>query len=61
MSAILYKVLLAGYKFMPEMHLKQSRFTYNACRPFTKNEETGDSRCIYQNELDKAFMKILKI
>ena len=46
MSAILYKVLLAGYKFMPEMHLKQSRFTYNECGSFTKNEETGDSRCI---------------
>ena len=46
MSAILYKVLLAGYKFMPKMYLKQSRFTYNACGSFTKNEETGDSRCI---------------
>ena len=46
---------------MPEMHLRQLGFTYNACRPFTKNKEriqklkeTGDSRYIYQNELDKA-------
>ena len=46
---------------MPEMHLKQPQFTYNACGPFTKNQEriqkfkeTGDSRYIYRNELDKA-------
>ena len=46
---------------MPERHLKQPWFTYSARGPFTKNKErikkilkTGDSRCIYQNELDKA-------
>ena len=46
-----------------EMHLRQPgfRFMYSACRPFTKNKEriqkfkeTGDSRYIYQNKLDKA-------
>ena len=26
---------------MPEMHLKQHRFTYSACGPFTKNKESG--------------------
>ena len=43
------------------MHLKQPGFTYSACGPFTKYKErtkkfkeTGDSRYIYQNELDKA-------
>ena len=52
--------LLAGDKFMPEMHLRQPGFTYSACGPFTKNTEriqkfkqTGDSRYIYKNELDK--------
>ena len=46
---------------MPEMHLKQPGFTYCACEPFTKNKEriqkfkeTGDSRYIYRNELEKA-------
>ena len=47
MHAILYtkineivnKFLLAGDKFMPEMHLKQPGFTYSACGPFTKNKE----------------------
>ena len=43
------------------MHLRQPGFTYSACRTFTKNKkriqkfkETGDSRYIFQNELDKA-------
>ena len=46
---------------MPEMHLKQPGFTYSACGPFTKNKEriqkfkeTGDTKYIYRNELDKA-------
>ena len=38
-SEIYNKFLLAGNEFMPEMHLKQHRFTYNACGPFTKNKE----------------------
>ena len=32
------KVLLAGDKFKPEMHLKQPGFTYSACGPFTKSK-----------------------
>ena len=61
MNDIINKFLLAGDKFMPEMYLRQRRFTYSACGPFTKNKErmqkfklTGDSRYIYKNELDKA-------
>ena len=61
MNVIVNKLLLAGDKFMPEMHLRQLEFTYSACGPFTKNKqrvkkfkETGGSRYIYQNELDKA-------
>ena len=53
--------MLAGDKFIPENHLRQPRFAYSACGLFTKNKkriqkftETGDSRCIYQNELDKS-------
>ena len=33
------KVLLAGDKFMPDMHLKQPGFTCSASKPFTKNKE----------------------
>ena len=61
MNEIVNKSLLAGNEFMPEMHLRQQGCTYSACGPFTKNKErikrfkeTGDSKDIYQNELDKA-------
>ena len=39
MNDIINKFLLAGDKFMPEMHLKQPGFTYSACGAFTKNKE----------------------
>ena len=72
MNEIVNKFSLAGDKFMPEMHLKQPKFTYSACGPFTKNKEriqkfkqTGGTSNIYKNELDKACfqhdMEILKI
>ena len=35
-GCIVNKFLLAGDKFMPEMHLRQPGFTYSACGPFTK-------------------------
>ena len=39
MNKILNEFLLAGDKFMPEIHLKQPGFTYIACDPFTKNKK----------------------
>ena len=46
---------------MLEMYLRQSGFKYSAGGPFIKNKEriknfkeTGDSRYIYRNELNKA-------
>ena len=53
---------------MPGMHLRHPGFTYSACWPFSKNKErikkfkgdsgdTGDSRYIYQNKLDKAYFQ----
>ena len=36
MNDIINKFLLAGNKFMPEMHLRQPGFTYSACGPITK-------------------------
>ena len=60
MKKIGSKFLLAGDKFMPEMHLKQAGFTYSAYGPFTKNKErvqkfkeTRDTKYIYRDELDK--------
>ena len=39
MNEIVNKLLLAGDKFMPELHLKQPGFTYSACGPFTRSKE----------------------
>ena len=69
MNNTINKLLLAGDKFMPEIHLRQPQFTYSACGPFTKHEqriqkfrETGDTNYIYKNELDKAcFVKHILI
>ena len=46
LNEIVNKFLLVGYRFMPEMHLKQPGFIYSVCDPFTKNKEIID--------LDKA-------
>ena len=61
MNNIINKFFLVGDKFMPEMHLRQPQFVYSACGPFTRHKErikkfkqTGDTRYIYRNELDKA-------
>ena len=61
MNETVNKFLLTGDRFIPQMHLKQSGFTYSACGPFTKNKEriekfmqTGNTDFIYKNELDKA-------
>ena len=63
MNNLINKFLLAGDKFMPEIHLRQPQFTNSACGPFTRHEEriqkfkeTGDTNYIYiyMNELDKA-------
>ena len=39
MNDIINKSLLAGDKFLPEMHLKQPGFTCSACVSFTKNKQ----------------------
>ena len=61
MNNVINKFLLAGDKFMPEIHLRQPRFVYSACGPFTRHKErikefkrTCDTCYIYRNELDKA-------
>ena len=64
MNQIVIKFLLVGDKLMPQTHLKQPGFTYNAFGPFTKNKvriqkfmQTGDTNYIYKNELDKAYFQ----
>ena len=59
MNETVNKFLLAGDKFMPEIHLRQPGSTYSNCGPFTKKQEriqkfkeTGDLQYDYQNGLD---------
>ena len=61
MNEIVNTFLLAGDKFVSEMHLKQLGFTYRAFGPFAKNKErpeqvkeTGNTKYINRDELDKA-------
>ena len=61
MNKVVDKFLLAGDRFMTEMHLKQPGFTCSACGLFPKSneriqkfKETRDTSYIYKNELDKA-------
>ena len=74
MNEIVNKFLLAGNKFMPEMHLKQPGFTYCAFGPFTKKKESiqkfkkQETRAIFakMNVIKPVFnmiwlMEILKI
>ena len=66
MNEIVNKFLLAGDKFMLEMHLKQPGFTYSACGPFTKNKEriqklkkTGDTSYIYKMNLIRLVFNMI--
>ena len=61
MNHIVNKFLLAGDKFMPEMHLRQPGFTYSACGPLIRNKQRiekflqrSDANYLYKNEMDKA-------
>ena len=64
MNDIINKFLLIGDKFMREMHLRQPRFVYSACGPFTRYKErikefkrTGNINLLDGNELGKACFK----
>ena len=51
MNHIINKFLLARDKFMPEMHLRQTGFSYSACAPLTKKKRTAADKVLR----DKAF------
>ena len=62
MNKIVNKFLLAGDKFISELHLRQPVFTYSACGLFTKHRErilkfreTGNLKILYRKELDKTY------
>ena len=54
------KFLLAGNKFMSEMHLKQPGFTYSACGTFTKNKKK-ELKNLSRQEIQISFTKMILI
>ena len=65
MNEIVNTFLLRRDRLMPKMHLRQPGFTQSACGQFAKNKEriqtfkeTGDSRYIHQNELNKSYFQL---
>ena len=61
MNEVVNNFLLAGDKFMPELHLKQPRITCSACGSFSKNKEriekfiqSGNTDFVYKSKLGKA-------
>ena len=60
-NEIVNKFLLAGDKFMPEMYLKEPRFTYSACGQRNNSKikkKAGDAKYVYRNKLDKSCFQI---
>ena len=56
MNHIINKFLLAGDKFMPEMHLRQPGFTYSTCGSFTRNKQRIQKLC--KQEIQIIFTRI---
>ena len=42
---------------MPQMHLRQPGFTYNASRPFTKKKRKKESKNSKKQEIQVIFVK----
>ena len=66
MNEIVHKFLLAGYIFMPELHLKEPGFTYIACDSFNKHKEkiekfmqTRNTVFTYRNQLVKLALNMI--
>ena len=55
MNVIVNNFLLAGDKFMSEVHLRQPELVYSACRPFTNNKERKKN--LKKREIQDVFIK----
>ena len=58
MNEIVNKFLLVGDKFMPEIHLKQPGFTYDACGPLTKNKERTEKFMQTGNKINLSWQSL---
>ena len=55
MNEIVNKFLLAGDKFMPEMHLRQPGFTYSACGHLQKKKK--EYKNLKKQEIHNIFIR----
>ena len=60
MNEIVNKFLLAGDKFMPEMHLKQPGFTCSVCGPFTETKKLLKNLCKLEIQILFTKMSLVK-
>ena len=58
-NEIVHKFLLAGDKFISEMHLNQPGFTYSACGPFSKTKK--EFKNLKKQEIQDVFTKMNSI
>ena len=56
MNDIINKFLLAGDKFIPELHLKQPGFTYSACGHLLKTKK--ESKNLKKQEFQDIFTEM---
>ena len=56
MNKIVNKFLLAGDKFMPEMHLRHPGSTYSASGPFKKTETKTEYKKLKKKEIHDIFI-----
>ena len=56
MNEIVIKFLLAGDRFVPEMHLRQPEFTYIACVHLRK--ANNEYKSLKKQEIQDIFIKM---
>ena len=61
MNEIVNKFLVAGDKVMPEMHLKQPRFTYSVCGPSQKTKNELRNLCNQEMQILFTKMSLIKL
>ena len=60
MNEIFNNFLLVGAKFIPEMHLRQSRFTYSVCikNHLHQKQRKNTKQTFKKQEIHNIFIKI---
>ena len=61
MNEIVNKFLLVGDRFMPEIHLKQPGFTYNACGPLAQKQSKSASDPKYDDYQRRLASAVLQV